>query len=235
MADETIYSAEFLAWAAQAPMSKRARSALNFLLEQGSVTTGELQAAGYDHPPRAVQDLKDAGFVVESTMVKIDGKRMSQYTLVDSMSAGFAQRKPIPNAFRKKLFQEHGYRCAVCGGIYPMRMLQADHRVPFNIGGDPDVFETIDFMPLCGSDNRAKSMSCETCPNWKLRDVDTCRTCYWHDPDRYTHVAKVEERKLTITVRADDVATMDSLQAEADARGTTIGQVALDRIRRTKS
>lgn len=230
MTDEKIYSDEFLEWAAKVPTSKRARKALKFLLERGAVTTGELKDAGYDHPPRAVMDLKDAGFVIVSQNVNVGGKRMSQYTLVDSMSDDFAQRKPIPNPFRKKLFEEHGYRCAVCGGVFIMRMLQADHRVPFWIGGDPDVFETKDFMPLCASDNRAKSMSCEMCPNWETRDPETCKTCYWHDPENYKHVATVDERRLTITVRGEGVGTIDALKAEAEATGLTLGNLVLARL-----
>jgi hypothetical protein len=87
-----------------------------------------------------------------------------------------------------------------------------------------------DFMPLCGSDNRAESMSCETCPNWELRNVETCRTCYWHDPENYQHVATVDERRLTITARGEYVATMDALKAEAAAAGVTLGELVLDRL-----
>jgi hypothetical protein len=228
--DETIYSAEFVEWARKVKVSKRAQRALEFLLDEGSVTTGDLQAAGYDHPPRAVRDLKDAGFTIESKIVNVGGKHMSQYTLVDSMSADFAQRRPISNMFRKQLFEQHRYRCAVCGGLFITRMLQADHRVPFHIGGDPEVLETKAFMPLCASDNRAKSMSCETCPNWQVRDVDMCKACYWHDPEDYSHVATVDERRLTITARDDDVATIDDLKAEADALAMTIGDLVLQRL-----
>lgn len=229
--EKKVYSADFVYWASRVPTSKRAQKALEFLLERGSVTTGELKDAGYDHPPRAVMDLKDAGFVIVSNNVLVDGKRMSRYTLVDSMSDDFAQRRPIPLTFRKKLFDEHGYRCAVCGGVFIMRMLQADHRVPFMVGGDPEVFDTSDFMPLCASDNRAKSMSCETCPNWLTRDPDTCLTCYWHDPEDYDHVATEDERRLTITARDQDVATIDRLKNAAAQSGVTLGQLVLDRLR----
>lgn len=230
MPDEITYSPEFVEWARKQEMSLRARKALDFLLERGDVTTGDLKAAGYDHPPRAVRDLKDAGFVVVGKLVTVDGVRMSRYTLVDSMTENFAQRKPIPNASRQKLFKDHGYRCAVCGGVFIMRMLQVDHRVPFHVGGDPEIFDMKDFMPLCGSDNRAKSMSCETCPNWELRNIETCMTCYWHDPENYQHVATVDERRLTITARGEHVATMDTLKAEADTAGVTLGELVLDRL-----
>jgi len=208
-------------------MSARARKALEFMLEHGSVTTGDLKTAGYDHPPRAVRDVKDAGLMVESRLVNVDGIRMSRYTLVDSISEGFVQRRPISNAFRNALFDANGHRCAVCGGVFPTRMLQADHRVPFAIGGDPEP-ELEHYMPLCGSDNRAKSMSCETCPNWTIRDVDTCKTCYWHDPENYSHVATVDERRLTITARGGDVGSLQQLAEEAAEAGLTLNEHLLD-------
>lgn len=210
-------------------MSTRGRKALEFMLSHGSVTTGDLKAAGYDHPPRAVRDVKDAGLVVESKLEKVDGVRMSRYTLIDSISEGFLQRRPISNTFRNDLFREHDYRCSVCGGTFITRMLQADHRVPFAIGGDPEP-ELRHYMPLCASDNRAKSMSCETCPNWTVRDVETCKTCYWHDPEDYTHVATEDERRLTITARGSDVAGIDQLADEAAEAGLTLGEYLLDVI-----
>lgn len=231
MVDESRHTPEFIEWAQRVKTSKRAQRALEFLLERGSVTTRDLQAIGYDHPPRAIRDLKDAGFLIDSEMVTVEGRRMSQYTLVDVMSAEFAQRKPIPHAFRQGLFEAHGYRCAVCGGVFITRMLQSDHRVPFHVGGDPEVFDISDFMPLCGSDNRAKSMSCENCPNWTIRNVETCRSCYWHDPEAYSHVATVEERRLTITARHGDVAIIDSLKAEAVVQDMTVGELVLRRLR----
>jgi hypothetical protein len=210
-------------------MSARARKAVEFMLEKGSVTTGDLKAAGYDHPPRAVRDVKDAGLVVESRLVNVEGIRMSRYTLVDSISGVFLQRRPISHALRRELFETHGHRCTVCGGVFITRMLQADHRIPFAIGGDPEP-ELENYMPLCSSDNRAKSMSCERCPNWSVRDLETCKTCYWHDPEKYSHVATLDERRLTITARGSDVGSIDQLAGEAAEAGLTLGEYLLDLI-----
>lgn len=227
------YSAEFIEWAQAQPMSARARKALEFMLEHGSVTTGDLKAAGYDHPPRAVRDVKDAGIVVESKLVNVDGVRMSRYTLVDSIGEGFLQRRPISNRFRDALFDAHDHHCAVCGGVFITRMLQADHRVPFAIGGDPEP-ELQHYMPLCGSDNRAKSMSCENCPNWHVRDVTTCQTCYWHDPDNYDHVATVDERRLSITVRGQDASLVDHLAARAKSEGISLAKQVVEALRKPR-
>lgn len=219
----------FVEWARAQKMSARARKALELMLEHGSVTTGDLKAAGYDHPPRAIRDVKDAGLVVESELVNVTGIRMSRYSLVDSTSDGFVQRRPISNAFRNQLFDIAGHRCAVCGAEFITRMLQADHRVPFAIGGDPPL-ELRYYMTLCSSDNRAKSKSCETCPNWTARDVETCKTCYWHDPDRYEHVATVDERRIMITARGSDVAGVDRLAEKAAQEGLSLSELLLEII-----
>ena len=204
-------------------MSRRAGQALDLILEQGSVTTGELNDIGYNHPPRAVRDLKDAGLAVDKTMVTQNGKRMARYFLVvDENGDGRSSRRGLPLAFRKELFEKHGYTCSACGGKFLTRFLQADHRVPFEIGGDPDPLTLEAFMPLCGSDNRAKSMSCETCPNWLTKSVHTCETCYWHDPDDYRHTATLPERRLTLTFQGDQVEIYDQLAKDAKVSKETI-------------
>jgi hypothetical protein len=53
------------------------------------------------------------------------------------------------------------------------RLLQIDHRIPYEVGGDGDESELNpeEFMLLSGSANRAKSWSCEHCENWNtLKD-----------------------------------------------------------------
>ncbi|MFL2925836.1 MAG: HNH endonuclease [Actinomycetes bacterium] len=170
-----------------------------------------------------MRDLKDAGFVIQAHNVKVDGRRMARYTLVDTMSdEGRTIRRPIPLAFRRELFEANDFRCAACGGKFEVRMLQADHRIPFEIGGDPDGLQLADYMPLCGSDNRAKSMSCETCPNWTERDVEVCGTCYWHDPDHYEHLACVPERRVVLTFQGPDVRIYNHLGRIADQTSSTI-------------
>ncbi len=222
------YSDEFIQWARAQRKSKRAEAVLDFMLEHGgSVTTGDLARLGYEHPPRAVMDLRDAGFAYVSAPDRVDGVRMQRYTLIDTMTEGYAHRQPIPAAFRETLFSEHGYHCAVCGGQFISRMLQADHRVPFYIGGDPRPFVTDAFMPLCGSDNRAKSMSCENCPNWTVRDPRVCTSCYWHDPEDYTHVATLEERRLSVVVRGADVNVYDKLAERAADENVSVVELVM--------
>ena len=94
-----------------------------------------------------------------------------------------------------------------------MRYLQVDHRVPFPISGDINDKEPSNFMLLCGSCNRSKSWSCEHCPNWKNKDADVCKTCYWANPESHTHVATVNTRRLDVTWQGDEVPHTPRLSA----------------------
>jgi len=82
-----------------------------------------------------------------------------------------------------------------------VRELQIDHRVPYEIGGDigdPEQHPE-EFMLVCGSCNRAKSWSCEHCPNWLIKDLAVCGNCYWANPLAYQHVATKNVRRTEIT------------------------------------
>ncbi|MCO4274279.1 hypothetical protein NG701_07530 [Pseudarthrobacter sp. HLT3-5] len=217
------YSAAFVAWIKALPMSSRAAAARDHLLQYGSLTTEQLSDMGYQHPPRAVADLQDAGATIDkASVIGSTGRRIAQYTLVDIITSGRAGRVNIPKKFRLDLNSAHGHQCGICSGRFEDRELQADHRIPFRIGGDIAVLDQADYMPLCASDNRSKSWSCEHCPNWETKDVDTCRTCFWAYPENYSHVAMKPERRLTVTFQGDETDAYDRLKADADRSGTPI-------------
>jgi hypothetical protein len=221
------YSEEFIAWITALPMSARARRARDHLLEFGSLTTEELANMGYDHAPSAVRDLRDAGATIARSNVKSStGKTIRRYTLVEEFTTGRAGRVGIPKKFREKLNKEFGNKCGICDGLFEDRELQADHRVPFLIGGDKSELRLEDYMPLCASDNRSKSWSCEHCPNLDARDESICGTCFWAFPLSHTHVATREERRLSITFQGPEIKTYESLKAQAAHESSTVADVA---------
>ena len=122
-------------------------------------------------------------------------------------------RKAWPKNFKKELVEAQGSRCAVCMTAYQPRELQIDHRVPYEVGGEPEGISNLtDFMGLCGSCNRAKSWSCEHCRNWTdEKDEDICRTCYWADPETYVHIALRLIRRLDITWTDAEITEYDRL------------------------
>ena len=181
------------------PMSLRAQRVRDYILAHGSVTTADIAAMGYEHPPRAVRDLRDAGAVLKTVMiVNSDGKRMASYRFTGQIGDDGGGRVSIPKVFSDELKRRFDFMCAICGGSFEGRQLQADHRVPFAIAGDPSDFVYADFMPLCASCNRAKSWSCEHCDNWESRDASVCHGCFWAHPTDYTHVGMVDERRLSL-------------------------------------
>jgi len=122
-------------------------------------------------------------------------------------------RKAWPKDFKNKLVKLYGMRCGVCFSEYEPRYLQIDHRVPYEVGGDPKgELDLADFMLVCSSCNRAKSWSCEHCKNWKKdRVINVCQTCYWASPQNYAHIALRLIRRLDVTWTGNEVPEYDQL------------------------
>ncbi len=116
-------------------------------------------------------------------------------------------RKTWPKNFKENLVELYDSRCGICFTEYEPRYLQIDHRVPFEIAGDPaENPETTEFMLVCGSCNRAKSWSCEHCKHWTTDQLlEVCQSCYWAAPEHYAHVALRLIRRLDV-IWSDDQA-----------------------------
>ncbi len=174
--------------------NKRARFVLDSIVRNGSVSTEEINSAGYDHPPRAAQDVRDLGFPLKTIKVKhSNGRSIAAYTLdlEKLQKVGMVGRKALAKKERQALIESAGGKCVICGSTVN---LQIDHRIPYMAGG-----ESTEFQVLCGSCNRKKSWACEHCPNFlELKEPATCRRCYWSGSNDYTHVAMVEERRTDL-------------------------------------
>ena len=70
-------------------------------------------------------------------------------------------------------------------------------------------------MLVCGSCNRAKSWSCENCPNWTTRNPVVCETCLWASPEEYQHIATEERRRLDIVWEAAETDDYDRIAVRA--------------------
>lgn len=204
--------------------NKRAIAVLKQLLEKGSITTDDLNDLGYNHPPRAVGDVRDEGIPIEtgSAISKKTGRRMAVYTF--GQASGIQQgriggRSALPKKFKQALIDHYGSIDCITGAILDHRVLQIDHRIPYRVAGD-DGLEALDvkkYMLLDGSSQRAKSWSCEHCQNFiKLRESSRCATCFWASPEHYKHVAMEDYRRVDLAWQGQDVAIYDKLKAEAD-------------------
>lgn len=92
-------------------------------------------------------------------------------------------------------------------------LLQVDHRVPYEIGGEASHEDIDQFMLLSPSANRAKSWTCEHCSNWQIKDKTFCVSCFWAHPEDYTHVADRQERKIILTFTGDEIEDYNRLIA----------------------
>ena len=215
---------EFLALLASIT-AKRPKTVIDHILKHGHITTEELQNLyGYEHPPRAARDVREKGVPLETFQVSnAQGRKIAAYRFADpsQVRAGvLAGRKVISKDFKQKIADTHGERCSVCLTNMELRYLQVDHRVPFEVGGEGEGERAIDaYMLICGSCNRAKSWSCEHCPNWlKDHKTEVCTSCYWASPEEYVHIATLELRRLDVTWSHSEVGDYDALsQAAKDA------------------
>lgn len=210
--------------ALDAVTGKRARFVIDTILEKGFCSTEDLKKAGYEHAPRAARDVREAGIPLVTRPIKdSEGKRIAAYYFGDwekekhnrfSKTGG---RTQLTNKLKRELIKEYGEKCHLYGEAYPARLLQPDHRIPYEIGGDPkNLLDTTKFMLLSPSANRDKSWACEHCPNWTKKDVGFCEKCYYAYPENYTHIAGKEERKIELLFNNEDLNLFEAIQKQAN-------------------
>lgn len=208
---------------AKAVTAKRPKTVIDHILAHGKVTTDELKATyGYNHPPRAARDVREHGIGLKTIPVEgPDGRRISAYIFDEAASANYSKRTgrtALSNKLKMELIQLHGARCFIYLEPMAERELQIDHRIPYEVAGDSATQSPVakDFMLLCGSANRAKSWSCEHCPNWlEAKSAAVCGTCYWASPESYTHVGTLEQRRMDLIWTGDEIADYESARQQA--------------------
>jgi len=209
---------------------RRARLVLDHIAEKGMITTEELQAAGYSHPPRARQDAKDLGFHLKTIRVKhSNGRSIAAYEFDEGeLDPSKTGRRPLPKKERDALIKASGSKCQICGARHN---LQVDHRIPYEVAGESQYNEAEPYQILDGSCNRKKSWSCEHCENWTtLKNLDTCQSCYWANPLHYSHVAMQQERRIDLVWIGDEVSGFDALKREANKNRKSVSEQIKDMI-----
>lgn len=217
----------------EAITSKRPRQVVEHILKHGSVTTEELKELyGYNHPPRAARDVREAGIPLKTTRVRSsDGRSIGAYefdTTAKIEAHKLKGRKVFSKQFKKKLIDLYGSACAVCNESYEERYLQIDHRTPYEVAGELVSGENHpeEFMLICGTCNTKKNYSCKNCSNWTgNKQVEICRTCYWWNPRDYIHIALRPIRRMDITWTEDEVGVYDKLKRQAVESDITIQEL----------
>ena len=140
----------------EAVTNKRARFVLDSIVKNGVVTTEEINGAGYEHPPRAARDVRELGFSLKAIKVKhSNGRAIGAYVFDEGeFQTGKAGRRALSKKGRNAIIHAAGEKCQICGSEHN---LQVDHRIPYEVGGEPELDEEQPYQVLCGSCNRKKS------------------------------------------------------------------------------
>lgn len=216
-------------------VGKRPRTVLDHILKHGFVTTEDLADYGYNHPPRAARDVREAGIPLETFRVQAkDGRSIGAYRLgkpSEIEGHKLAGRSVLSKATLLSLYEGTGGRCSACYQSYERRYLQIDHRIPYEIGGEPVGGPTPDdFMLLCGSCQRKKSWSCERCPNWGRKVNSVCEGCYWAHPEGYSHIATLPLRRLELVFSGSEMKIYDALESGRASDGVSLAEYVKKRL-----
>jgi hypothetical protein len=221
----------------QSVTAKRPKALIDHILLHGFITTEDLKKIyGYNHPPRAARDVREHGIPLETFRVKgSDGRKIAAYRFGDISKARFSKfsgRTGLSKQIKDELIRQYGCKCFIYLEKIEERELQIDHRVPFEIDGEPDLNKE-NFMLLCGSANRAKSWSCEHCENWNsIKDKSICLSCYWAYPENYAHIAMRQVRRVDLLWTEEDIEIYEALKQRAISLGKEIPEFVKEIIKR---
>jgi 5-methylcytosine-specific restriction endonuclease McrA len=218
---------------------KRARVVIDHILKYGYITTEDLETTyKYTHPPRAVRDVREQGVPIETFSVKntlgrtIAAYRFGDFALIQSRKIG--GRKIFSKLLKQALLKITANHCAVCGTLYESRYLQIDHRIPYEVAGNIETENVEDYMPLCGSCNRAKSWSCEHCENGvRLKNPEICQTCYWASPINYNHIAMRPIRRLDISFTDEEISLYETIATLAQQHNLPLSEYVKQILKQT--
>ena len=185
--------------------AKRPRTVVQHILQHGYITSEELKDTyGYNHPPRAIRDVRELGIpIVTYRVTDASGRSIAAYKFGDpatmvALPIKAQGRSPLSKKLKEELIKKYGTRCFIYLQEMAPELLQVDHRIPYEIGGEKDIGEISNFMLLSPSANRAKSWACEHCANWNTKDEAMCQTCFWAYPEKYEHIAGRAARVVTL-------------------------------------
>jgi hypothetical protein len=225
------YSKEFLDLL-KSVTAKRPKTVIDHILQYGFITTEDLKNKyGYNHPPRAVRDVKEYGIPIEMYRVEGgDGRKMAAYRFGEfnpEIMHRISGRTALSKKIKEELISLHGAKCFIYNEIMDENDLQIDHRVPFEVGGDfVGEIEPEYYMLLSPSANRLKSWACEKCTNWNnQKDKEICLTCYWAYPENYSHIAMTPIRRLDIIWQGNEISVYEALKKQAENENTEIQDI----------
>lgn len=229
MPPKNLIDPKILELAAQV-FAKRPRTVIDHIIKHGSITNEDLKDTyGYNHPPRAIRDVREQGIPLETFKVQDKtGRTIAAYRFGDPSKVvqhKLGGRVTFSKPFKQALLERDGSKCAICSEKYEDRYLTIDHRIPYEVAGDGVADERTPsaFMLVCGTCQRKKSWSCEHCSNWiDTKSLEQCQQCYWASPEAYTHLAGKPIRRVEITWTEKEVAEYEKMMKDAKKNGTSV-------------
>jgi hypothetical protein len=219
--------------------AKRARTVIDHILKHGFITNDDLSGRyGYDHPPRAIRDVRENGIPLITHKVKSlkTGRNIGAYTFDDLANVKHGRiggRRAFSKQFKKSLIAMYGARDAFTGETLDPIYLQIDHRVPYEVSGDGGQSNPQDFMLIDAASQRMKSWSCEHCENWlAVHDTSVCKTCFWASPETYSHIAMKAKRRADVVWSGDEVDDYERIKAESASKRMTVSELIKSVLRK---
>jgi len=213
------YPAKFLKFL-NSVKAKRPRTVIQHIIKNGFITSQELKDVyGYNHPPRAIRDVREYGVPVVTYRIQgTDGRSIAAYKFgrpdnAGKMASKISGRTMLARAIKQALIAKYGSKCFIYFESMDESILQVDHRIPYEIGGEQDENNPELYMLLSPSANRAKSWTCEHCANWVAKDVSFCLHCFWAFPENYEHIAGKQQRIISIVFTGDEIEDYNRLIA----------------------
>jgi hypothetical protein len=166
---------------------------------------------GYNHPPRAVRDVREYGIPIITYRIKgTDGRNIAAYKFGDESNFKnilFKKngRTILSKILKQSLIDKYGAKCFIYLEYLDENLLQVDHRIPYEISGDQDEKEIDGYMLISPSVNRAKSWTCEHCKNWEHKKAEYCATCFFAHPENYTHIAGKQQKIISIIFTGNEI------------------------------
>lgn len=231
MRKKSKYSKEFLDYLSTIN-AKRAKTVIDHILKHDQITSEELKNQyGYNHPPRAVRDVREYGIpIITFRVADSEGRSIAAYKFGEFKKENvnkLAGRTLLSKKLKDELIDKFGSKCFIYNEAAEPQELQIDHRVPYEVGGESsEESKAEDFMLLSASANRAKSWSCEHCENWRGdKDPKICRSCYWAFPENYSHVAGKQIRRVDLLWQGDEISEYEKLKRESEGGDVEIQQL----------
>ena len=165
------------------------------------------------------------------------GRSIAAYQFGDPSQATTGKqggRRIFPKSLKVALLKLQNGKCAICLEEFEERYLQIDHRIPYQVAGEPKNPDDLEnYMLLCGSCNRAKSWSCENCNNAILhKNPGACQSCYWGDPLKYDHIALRPLRRASLTWSGKEVEEYESLRQLSESKGKNLPEYVKNVLRK---